>query len=77
MKGCLPEAYLKGPYIYDVHTEGGWGSLEICHAFANSCSFFQMVGEGVKKLVIFCGCHKQMTPKDKGGKQHCLPICWV
>ena len=26
----------RGPYIYDVHMEGGWGSLEICHVFADS-----------------------------------------
>ena len=25
-----------GPYINDVHTEGGWGSLEICHVFVDS-----------------------------------------
>ena len=28
-----------GPYIYDVHTEGGeggWRSLEICHVFVDS-----------------------------------------
>ena len=31
----------KGPYIYDVHTEGGWGSLEICHVFADSTVFKQ------------------------------------
>ena len=29
----------KGPYIYDVHMEGGWGSLEICHVFADSIVF--------------------------------------
>ena len=31
----------QGPYIYDVHTEGGWGSLEICHVFADSIVFKQ------------------------------------
>ena len=31
----------KGPYIYEVHTEGGWGSLEICHMFADSIVFKQ------------------------------------
>ena len=31
----------KGPYIYDVHTAGGWGSLEICHLFADSIVFKQ------------------------------------
>ena len=31
----------KGPYIYDVHTDGGWGSLEICHVFADSIVFKQ------------------------------------
>ena len=29
----------QGPYIYDVHTEGGWGSLEICHVFTDSTVF--------------------------------------
>ena len=31
----------KGPYNYHVHTEGGWGSLEICHVFADSIVFKQ------------------------------------
>ena len=31
----------KGPYIYDVHMEGGWESLEICHVFAESIVFRQ------------------------------------
>ena len=30
-----------GSYIYDVHTEGGWGSLDICHVFADSIVFKQ------------------------------------
>ena len=30
-----------GSYIYDVHTEGEWGSLEICHVFADSLVFKQ------------------------------------
>ena len=46
-----------GAYIYDVHTEWGWGSLEICHVFADSivfkqwiyCSFLWMVGVGGSK----------------------------
>ena len=25
----------KGPYIYGVHTEGGWGSFEICHVYVD------------------------------------------
>ena len=47
----------KGPYIYDVHMEGGRGSLEICHVFADFivfkheiyCSFLRMVGVGRSK----------------------------
>ena len=31
----------KGLYIYDVHTEGRWGSLVICHVFAGSIVFKQ------------------------------------
>ena len=30
-----------GPYIYDVHSEGGRGSLGICHVFADSIAFKQ------------------------------------
>ena len=57
---------IKGPYIYEVHTEGRWGGggggggregLEISHVFANSIFFKQW---------IYClflwmrrsGCHK-------------------
>ena len=56
---------------FKTTTKGGWGILEMCfcQVFANSivfeqliyCSFWQTMGVGVKKLVIFCGCHKQMT----------------
>ena len=54
-------SYKKGPYIHDIHTEGGWGSLEICHVFADSivlkqqiyCSFLQMVGVGGSKIWSF------------------------
>ena len=28
-----------GPYIYDVHTELGFGCFEICHVFANFIVF--------------------------------------
>ena len=31
----------RGPYIYDVHTEGGWGSLKLCHVFVDSIVFKQ------------------------------------
>ena len=50
-----------GPYIYDVHTEGGewvrgWG-LEIWHLFTNwqiYCSFLQMgSGLGIKKMFLY------------------------
>ena len=62
----------KGPYIYEIHTEEGWGSLEICYVFADSivfkqyiyCSFLRMVGAGgSKNWSFFCGRHKWMTPK--------------
>ena len=26
----------KGPNIYDVHMDMGWGGLEICHVFTDS-----------------------------------------
>ena len=50
----------EGPYI-DVHMEGGWGSLEICHVFEDSivfkqqiyCLFLQMVGVGGEKIGHF------------------------
>ena len=29
----------KGPNIYDVRREGGWGGLEICHVFTYSIFF--------------------------------------
>ena len=48
----LLQNFVMGPYIYDVYTEGGWGSLVICHVFSDSivfkqliyCSFLWMVG---------------------------------
>ena len=58
----------KGLYIYDNHRIGRGQVLKMCHVFADSivfeqfyCSFFQAVEAGVKKLIIFCGCHKWMT----------------
>ena len=50
-----------GPYIYDVHTEGDWGSLEISHVFVdfvvlNNRSFVNFCGllrgRGINKLII-------------------------
>ena len=38
---CSQPLGIMGPYIYDVHTEVGWGSLEICHVFADSIVFKQ------------------------------------
>ena len=29
----------KGPYIYDVHAEGGEGVLELCHVVTASLEF--------------------------------------
>ena len=67
---AILNSYILGPYIYHVHKEGGWGSLEICHVFADSTVFTTDLlfifanggGRGVTKLVIFCGRRKQMTP---------------
>ena len=64
----------KGLYIYDDYSIGGWRFLKICHVFAGSIvfeqliygSFLHAVVVGVKKLVIFCGCHKWMTPNLSG-----------
>ena len=61
----------KGPYIYDVHTEGGGGVLKFVTClrillFLNNGSIVHFCGcggRGIKKLVIFCGRHKWMTPK--------------
>ena len=63
---AILHSYVLGPYIYDVHTEGAWGSLEICHVFADSTVFTIDLllifanggGRGVTKLVIFCGRQK-------------------
>ena len=33
----------QGPYIYDFHTKESWGSLEICHVFADSINFKQQI----------------------------------
>ena len=33
----------EGPNIYDVHTERGWGGLEICHMFTDSIVFKQHI----------------------------------
>ena len=62
----------KGPYIYDVQTERRWGSLEFVSClwillFLNNRSIVQFCGKwgrGIKKLVIFCGRHKWMTPNQ-------------
>ena len=37
----IQPSFIKGPYIYDVHTEGGSGDLDICHIFDNSIVFKQ------------------------------------
>ena len=60
----------KGLYIYDHHRIGGGQVRKICHVFADSivfeqlmyCYFCRQPGQGFKKLVTFCGCHKWMTP---------------
>ena len=33
----------KETYIYDDDTKGGWGILEICHVFADSIIFEQLI----------------------------------
>ena len=33
----------KGPNIYDVHMDMGWGGLEICHVFTDSIFFKQQI----------------------------------
>ena len=56
----------------------GRGGFKIWHVFANStvfkqqicCSFLRMVGVGVKKLVIFGGPIKWMTPKNRKTSYH-------
>ena len=58
---CWKLLPFQGPYIYDTHTEGVWGSLEICHVFADSivfkqqiyCSFLQMLWIGGQKIGHF------------------------
>ena len=52
-KKFISQQTQKGQYVYDFHTEEGWGCLKTCHVFANfcektkmiCCSFF-FVGEG-------------------------------
>ena len=75
-----------GPYIYDVHMEGGvgggggrgWG-LEIWHVYTNQqicCSFLQMgSGLGVKNCFCFsCERHNCMTTNIKSyfDKKECF-----
>ena len=51
----------KGIYIYGDHKKSEWGVVEICHVFADSivfkqliyCSFLQTVGKECKKLSFF------------------------
>ena len=63
--------FVKRPYIYDVHTEGGW-SLEICQVLVDSivlnntsivhfCRWWGWEGARVRKLVIFSGRHQWVT----------------
>ena len=37
----IQPSFIKGPYIYDVHTEEGSGDLNICHIFDDSIVFKQ------------------------------------
>ena len=68
----------KGTYIHDDHTKGGGGFLEISHVCKDFivfeqliyCSFLQTVGVGIKKLAIFCRCHKWMTPNYNDYNDH-------
>ena len=61
----------KGPNIYDVRRERGWGGLEICHVFTYSiffkqqiyCSFLRMKVIGGKAVV--CRRHKCMILNSK------------
>ena len=67
--------FVKRPYIYDVHTEGGW-SREICQVLVDSivlnntsivhfCRWWGWEGGPVEKLVIFSGRHQCVTPNLK------------
>ena len=57
----LSQQINKGPYIYDVHTEGGEGVLEVCHMFVDSivfkqwiyCSFLRMKVGGSQNSSFF------------------------
>ena len=59
-----------GPNIYGVHTERGWGGLEICHAFTDYivfkqhiyCLFLQMQDRWVG---VVCKGHNCMIPNIK------------
>ena len=48
---------VKGRYIYDVHTKGGW--VDLLFVFADGG------GGGIIKLFILGGRHKCMTPKSE------------
>ena len=60
------------PCIYNVRTEREWARsrylLSVCRFYCFeieiSCSFLWMVEmeRVIKKSIIFCGCHKWMTP---------------
>ena len=57
-----------GDYIYDVHAEKGWGSLEISYVFADFIVYFifgDVRDRRVEKLITFCGRHKWMTLSAK------------
>ena len=62
-------------YIGNVQTVEGWGGerggllkfvtcFQILLILNNSSMnyFWRSLGKGIKKIVIFCGCHKSMTP---------------
>ena len=51
-------SYHWGPYIYDVHTKGSWGSPEIYHVFADSIVFKQEIYFSFLRMVRVGGGEK-------------------
>ena len=58
--------FFKGPNIYDVRRERGWGGLEICHVFTYSLVFNQQIYCSFLRMAVrrgeegVCGRHNYM-----------------
>ena len=57
-KRFISQQTRRGPYIYDVHMEWGWGSLKICRISADSFVFKQKIYYSFLQIEGVGGCHK-------------------